>query len=336
MRRLFLVTLSIVAALLLAVSVRGNTRPAAAAPTAAPNAPSNLTSGIVTSSTIPLAWVDNSADEDNFVVGYSRTTVSNWVFTNVAADSTSYIISGLTPGTSYYVYVKACNTLGCSNWSNGLTVTTAGTATATPTPSPSPTATATPTATGTPRPPTMLPARFSGTLTLFGKKASGSVTLSAYVGNTVCGTTTVKSGVYAVNVTAALDLPGCGQLGTPVAFKVGDYWANETGTWKMGEPQTIDLTGPRMTNLALTPGCNNQVTITFSNKTPTKTLRAAVDPTASLTGIWKWNAKAGQWDGDFPGAPDSVNTLKTVDRLDTLWICVSAPAALAQPSAELQ
>lgn len=193
-------------------------------------------------------------------------------------------------------------------------------------PTPTPAATA----------PTSLPARFTGALTLFGKKASGSVTVTAYVASTACGSAPAKSGIYAVNVTAAPDLPGCGQPGSTVTFKVGDYWANETGTWRMGEPQTLDLSGPKITTVALTQGCGNQVTMTFSNKTPIKSIRAAVDPPANLAAIWKWNAKAGRWDGDFPGAPDSVNTLKTVDRLDTVWICAGSAAALVQPALDFQ
>lgn len=193
---------------------------------------------------------------------------------------------------------------------------------------------ATPTPTPPPTAPPVLPGRFAGTVTLFGKKPSGSVKVTAYVGSAACGAGPVKSGVYAVNVPSAINAPGCGAAGATVTFKVGDYWATETGVWKMGEPQVLDLTGPKMRTVALAQGCSNQATLTFSNKTPIATIRAAVEPTANLTAVWKWNAKSGQWDGDFPGAPAGVNTLKSVDRLDSVWICASGPATLTEPAVD--
>ncbi len=192
--------------------------------------------------------------------------------------------------------------------------------------------TATPTPTAVATTPPQLPGRFTGTLLLFGKKPSGNGAVTAYIGAIPCGSAMVKSGLYAVNVPAAANLAGCGAVGATVTFKIGDYWATETGTWEVGVPQTLDLTGPKMQTLALVQGCTNNVTLTFSNKTPIKTLRAAIEPATSLTAVWKWNAKLGQWDGDFPSAPDAVNTLKTVDRLDTVWICVSSPANLVEPA----
>jgi hypothetical protein len=162
------------------------------------------------------------------------------------------------------------------------------------------------------------------------------VTVNAYIGSTRCGSGAVKSGVYGINVVAVQDQPGCGTPGATVTFKVGDYWMNETGTWTTGIPQSINLTGPKMTTLNLAQGCGNQVVITYANKTPVKTFRDAVSPAANLTGIWRWNAKNKVWDGDFPSAPESVNTLKTLDRLDTIWVCTSGPATLTQPAVDFQ
>jgi hypothetical protein len=192
--------------------------------------------------------------------------------------------------------------------------------------------TATPTATAMPQ----LPARFQGTVLLWGKKPSGSLTVTAYIGTTACGSGTVKSGVYSINVKAAQDAAGCGTSGAAVWFKLGDYWASEAGTWVQGQPQALNLTGPKMKNDPLVAGCGNQLVITFANKTPVKTVRAAVEPAGELLAIWKWNGKTGQWEGDFAGAPDSVNTLKTLNRLDSVWICVSSAATLAQPALDFQ
>lgn len=190
----------------------------------------------------------------------------------------------------------------------------------------------TPTATAMPQ----LPARFQGTVMMWGKKPSGSLTVTAYVGSVACGSGSVKSGVYAVNVKAAQDAAGCGTSGSPVWFKLGDYWASEAGSWTQGQPQALNLTGPKMKADPLVAGCGNQVVITFTNKTPVKTIRTAVEPAAELLAIWKWNGKAGQWEGDFAGAPDSVNTLKTLDRLDSVWICVNNAATLTQPALDFQ
>jgi hypothetical protein len=194
----------------------------------------------------------------------------------------------------------------------------------------------TPTPTATPTAAPLLPARFQGTVMMFGKKPSGSLTVTAYVGSAACGTGTVKSGVYSVNVKAQQDAAGCGTSSSTVWFKLGDYWANEIGSWTGGQPQSLNLTGPKMKTDALAAGCSNQMTVTFANKTPTKTLRAAVEPATELLAMWKWNAKTAQWDGDFPGAPDSVNTLKTLDRLDIIWVCTSNGGNLVQPALDFQ
>jgi hypothetical protein len=146
----------------------------------------------------------------------------------------------------------------------------------------------------------------------------------------------VKSGVYAVNVKAQQDAPGCGAAGSTVWFKLGDYWANETGPWIQGQPQTLNLTGPKMDTEALVAGCGNQLTVSYANKTPVKTFRAAIEPASELLAIWKWNGKTGEWDGDFAGAPESVNTLKTLDRLDVVWVCTGNGASLVQPALDFQ
>jgi hypothetical protein len=207
-------------------------------------------------------------------------------------------------------------------------ITAAGTppaGAATPTATPSPTST----------PPPSPPGLFQGTITLFGKKPSGSVSVVAYVSGKECGSGKVGSGGYAVTVKSAAELVGCGTPGATVTFKVGDYWAFETGNWLLGLPQKLDLTGPKTSTTQLGPGCNN-VSLTFANKTPIKTIREALNPPDNLTSIWKWNGKTSTWDGDFPSAPAALNTLKTVDRLDVVWMCVSDDANLQQPATSFQ
>jgi hypothetical protein len=84
-------------------------------------------------------------------------------------------VTALRGGTRYLFQVRACNSLGCSPWSNQASAVTDGGTGATPTPSPSATASPTPTqtATGTP---TGAPAAPTD-LTVIGQTAD-SVTLA--------------------------------------------------------------------------------------------------------------------------------------------------------------
>jgi GH25 family lysozyme M1 (1,4-beta-N-acetylmuramidase) len=96
-----------------------------AAPPAPPADPSGLTATAVSASQINLAWTDNSANENNFVV--SRSTVAGGPYTDiatVAANSTSYNNTGLAASTTYYYVVRAINGGGSSALSNQASVTT--------------------------------------------------------------------------------------------------------------------------------------------------------------------------------------------------------------------
>jgi hypothetical protein len=55
-----------------------------------------------------------------------------------------------------------------------------------------------------------------------------------------------------------------------------------------------------------------------------------MDDASTLLAIWKWNGT--QWDGYVPTGPAALNTLKSVNFLDVVWICTSATATLNQPS----
>jgi uncharacterized lipoprotein YddW (UPF0748 family) len=92
---------------------------------AVPAAPSNLTATSVSSSQINLSWTDNSTNESNFVV--ARSTTSGGPYTDIAtlaANTTSYSDTGLTPGTTYYYVVRATNAGGASANSNQASATT--------------------------------------------------------------------------------------------------------------------------------------------------------------------------------------------------------------------
>ncbi len=183
-----------------------------------------------------------------------------------------------------------------------------------------------------------LPARFTGKIQFVAGTKPGngsSSTIEAY-GPTLalCGKETVRGDVYGVNVDSGSARAGCPLNGQPVYFKLGDYWARERGQWAPGFPIALDLTFPKLTTETIPAGCGVYV-LTFSNGTSIETVLAnlqPLDPGSTVAAIWFWNAPKAQWQGYFPDGPASLNTLKTVNRLDTIWICVTGPTQLSRPS----
>jgi predicted phage tail protein len=91
----------------------------------APAAPSGLTATALSTSSIHVAWTDNSSNEAGFKIERSPDGSSGWTqvfLTN--ADATSWDDAGLTAGTAYYYRVRASNAVGDSPFSNTATATT--------------------------------------------------------------------------------------------------------------------------------------------------------------------------------------------------------------------
>lgn len=89
-----------------------------------PAAPSGLTATATSSSSIDLAWVDNSSDENGFVIEQSLDgVVFNYLFA-VGPDVVTYTDTGLSPSTTYDYRVNAYNAAGNSDFSNVATATT--------------------------------------------------------------------------------------------------------------------------------------------------------------------------------------------------------------------
>ena len=92
------------------------------------------------------------------------------------------------------------------------------------------------------------PSRFVGSVLVDGKPATPGTSIELHIGNTTCGVTAVftASGEsrYAVD-SPALDpgaTPNCGTDGAAVTFWNGARKANETGSWKNYQLNTVNLT----------------------------------------------------------------------------------------------
>ncbi|GAB3993387.1 hypothetical protein GCM10028807_28480 [Spirosoma daeguense] len=95
------------------------------APTPAkPDKPTNLAAVATSSTQINLSWTDASGNEEGFDIERS-TDNATWVNpATVAANVTTYSVTGLTANTKYYFRVRAKNGAGQSDWSNVAEATT--------------------------------------------------------------------------------------------------------------------------------------------------------------------------------------------------------------------
>jgi len=92
------------------------------------------------------------------------------------------------------------------------------------------------------------PARFVGSVVVDGAPVASGTLIELRIGNTTCGATTVfaagSEARYAVD-SPALDPganPNCGVDGAAVSFYIGGKKANETGSWKNYQLNTVNLT----------------------------------------------------------------------------------------------
>ncbi len=98
-----------------------------------PAAPTALTATAVSSGQINLFWTDNAANETGFSIdcATNATFTLNLITSTVGVNSgssASASITGLSPGTTYYLRVRATNGAGASANSNTANATTAATA----------------------------------------------------------------------------------------------------------------------------------------------------------------------------------------------------------------
>ncbi len=93
-----------------------------------PVAPAGLRAEVVTETTVELRWENTPVDEQSIEVAWTAASPVAYHVIELAPDVTATTLAGLSPGTRYWVHIRACNLLGCSDWSGGIeTVTSGGT-----------------------------------------------------------------------------------------------------------------------------------------------------------------------------------------------------------------
>ena len=97
----------------------------ACTPPTLPAAPSTLTASASGSSTINLAWADNSNNETGFKIERKTGAAGTYAqIATTAANVLSFTDSGLTAATTYYYRIRATNSAGDSAYSNEANATT--------------------------------------------------------------------------------------------------------------------------------------------------------------------------------------------------------------------
>lgn len=91
-----------------------------------PAAPSSLTATASGTSTINVAWTDNSNNETGFKLERKTGSAGTWseIAGAIAANTGSFSNTGLTAGTTYFYRVRSYNSAGNSSYSNEASATT--------------------------------------------------------------------------------------------------------------------------------------------------------------------------------------------------------------------
>ena len=89
-----------------------------------PAAPTGLTAGTITTSSVQMTWTDVATNETSYVVQRSLNGSTYTTVGTLAASTTTFTDTGLDDNTPYYYRVYASNVTGNSAYSNVLNVTT--------------------------------------------------------------------------------------------------------------------------------------------------------------------------------------------------------------------
>ena len=96
-----------------------------------PAKPTNHVKGTVTTTSIQTTWTDIATNEQTYQVAYGQLSggaVAAWLFTDLAANTTSWNHANLTTGATWLYFVKACRwVIQCSDYSDGVIATAATT-----------------------------------------------------------------------------------------------------------------------------------------------------------------------------------------------------------------
>jgi PKD repeat protein len=94
---------------------------------------------------------------------------------------------------------------------------------------------------------------------------------------------------------------------------------------------TVTIGSPASATVMLLRGCNN-VTVTWPNGTPIRTIADAIVPTPPAVTIWRYDASTRRFQGYNPAAA-TASDLSAVNRLDSVFICVMNAATFSRPPA---
>jgi hypothetical protein len=90
-----------------------------------PDAPAGLSAVATGPGEVDLSWVDGSQNEGIFRIERRLGMAGSWFeIITLPPNSASFTNAGLTPNTSYTYRVRACNDVGCSDYSNEAAATT--------------------------------------------------------------------------------------------------------------------------------------------------------------------------------------------------------------------
>lgn len=92
---------------------------------------------------------------------------------------------------------------------------------------------------------------------------------------------------------------------------------------------TAPATAQETETVELFPVCNN-VAVTWPSGTPTSTVAANIQPAAALQSIWRFNNLQQRFEGFSPQFPE-VSDLRTVNLIDPVFVCMSAPGTMTRP-----
>ena len=92
--------------------------------------------------------------------------------------------------------------------------------------------------------------------------------------------------------------------------------------------QTPPAGGTEM--VPLVAGCTN-VALTWPDGTPTGAVARAITPPQALLAIWRYDSARQRFQAFSPQAPQASDLL-TVNALDAVFICMSAPGTLTRPA----